>query len=193
MEKAVGQCDHCALLSMRRIYSGHPGLLGPLNVFKFYEQGTIITAWIILLNASDLCCTFHKIRWRKVFGCAQVVEDVGIEVTDEYLHILAYSCWGSIRCIVFHTGDLEKLWVKMWQQIHYQCGSKPLPLYLSLYAKFGHEKCTDSKHPYLEIGYKLWRWLHSMLVFKGTQNGRIVVEDFSISPTGSESYCLENV
>ena len=49
-----------------KIYSGHLGILMPLNhsllryVFELHEQEMIMTTWILSRKASDLCHIFHS-------------------------------------------------------------------------------------------------------------------------------------
>ena len=50
--------------NVRKIHSGHPGSLAPLenlllrNVFALLEQGMVVMTWIVLRRASDLCQIF---------------------------------------------------------------------------------------------------------------------------------------
>ena len=62
-KKKLDHVPDGASFNMWKIYSGHPGLFESLddllrNVFELYEQGMLVTTWIVLRRVSDLCWIF---------------------------------------------------------------------------------------------------------------------------------------
>ena len=132
---------------MKKIHSGHPGLLAPLNdfllsyVFKLHEQGVIMT-WIISWKASDLCCIFQA-------------------KSDVAKSLIVYSGWrNGDWCPWWVFMNLSILLQRQHQMHSISCRrygkywSNPCLLHLSLQVNFEDERYEDSQHLYHHTGHK---------------------------------------
>ena len=129
--------------------------------------------------------------------CVQVVKDAGIEEPDRYSQISVYSCGGNMRCIGFHA-DLE--------EYESNCNSKFIfnmdqtLVFSSLTAsklwRWSVQIQSTSTHPNRTQDRQLSQWLCAaklslILIFTGTQNGRIVAKEFPMFPFGLENVWMD--
>ena len=194
---------------MRKIQSGHPGLLACLDdfllryVFELHEQGMVVMMQVLSKKACDLCRIFHaKSDGAKSLNVYKWLKAQGLRYQMGTHKSHCSPAEASSDAFNFMEGIRKKVSETNCEKICYQYGSNSCLLHLSLQTNFGDERHRDKHHLCLHAGHKMGHSsvtvcvngtkLPPKLIFKGKQNSMIAANEVPMFSTDCECFCQEN-